>query len=131
MPLLRHYDNLNSARFVTFCCYRRQQFLTSIPVIESFLDSLSNIRFKYQLRLLGYVIMPEHLHLVLHPPDGTPLGRVIGEIKAQSASQIVTEKLMVLPDNCRVSKDGRERWAIWQPRCYDHNCRSEEIVVEK
>jgi len=131
MPLLQHFDNLNTARFVTFCCYRRQQFLNSSPVIQTFLDSLADTRSNYQFRLLGYVIMPEHVHLVIHPPDGTSLGPMIGEIKSKSAGQIIANNLIQLPDNCRIVRNGQERWAFWQPRCYDHNCRTEEIVLEK
>ena len=70
MPKLRHYDDLNTARFVTFSCYRRLQLLVQSQVIRVFLETVSAIRKEPQFRLLGYVIMPEHVHLVLHPIDG-------------------------------------------------------------
>ena len=85
MPRLRHLDNLNSARFVTFSCYHRYRLLTDTDVIQLFLNELDNIRKKYDLRLFGYVIMPEHVHLVIHPRDGLGLGRIIGELKSLSA----------------------------------------------
>ena len=131
MPKLRHFDHLNTARFVTFCCYRRHKFLSKDEIIRAFLNSLSEIKEKHVMRLLGYVIMPEHVHLVLHPQDGTALGGVIGELKSKSASRIMGKKLVSFPGSCRVVKSGIERWAFWQPRCYDHNCRTEETVLEK
>jgi putative transposase len=75
--------------------------------------------------------MPEHVHLVIHPPDGTLLGPLIGEIKSRSGAKIIADSLIQLPSDCRVQKGERERWAFWQPRCYDHNCRTPEIVLEK
>ena len=131
MPRLRHFDHLNTARFITFCCYRRHKFLTNGTVIEIFLDSLSKMKEKYALRLFGYVIMPEHVHLVLHPQDGTTLGKVMGELKSKSAVKVIEKRLAPLPSDCRVMKNGIERRAFWQPRCYDHNCRTEETVFEK
>lgn len=131
MPLLRHYDHLNTARFVTFSCYRRHKLLTSQPVIEVVLQALQSIRTRYAIKLFGYGIMPDHVHLVLHPPDSLKLGPVIGEMKSHSAGRIISGNLISLPQDCRVIKDGRERQAFWQRRCYDHNCRTPEIVVEK
>ncbi len=131
MPKLRHYDHLNTARFVTFSCYRRRQLLTSPAVIELFLQTLQAIREEHALRILAYVVMPEHVHLVVHPPELLKLGPVIGELKSKSGSGIIARKLIALPGDCRVLKSGRERWAFWQPRCYDHNCRTRDTVVEK
>jgi len=59
------------------------------------------------------------------------LGPVIGKFKSKSAGKIISEKILDLPDDCRVFKNGRERSAFWQPRCYDHNCRTRETVLEK
>ena len=131
MPTLRHYDHLGTARFITFGCYRRHKLLSEPPVIVAVLQTLQLIRERHRLRLFGYVIMPEHVHLVLHPPDAVRLGPVIGELKSKSAARIVTERLLALPPDCRVVKDGRERFRFWQPRCYDHNGRTHETVTEK
>ncbi|MCB2231146.1 hypothetical protein KQH82_10565 [bacterium] len=30
-----------------------------------------------------------------------------------------------------IRKDGRERWAFWQPRCYEQKCRTPQTVLEK
>jgi putative transposase len=131
MPLLRHFDHLNTARFVTFTCFRRLQLLTSDDVIQIVLELLDVTRLRHEFRLLGYVIMPEHVHLVLHPKPETKLGPVIGEFKSRSAARIIGSPLMTLPDVCRIVRHGTERKAFWQPRCYDHNCRTPETVMEK
>ena len=122
---------LNTVRFVTFCCYRRQKLLVHDDVISLFIRELRELRVRRSIRIFGYVVMPEHVHLVLHPPDSLELGPAIGELKSKSASAIIASGLITLPDACVVMKNGVERRAFWQPRCYDHNCRSREIVLEK
>ena len=66
--------------------------------------------------------MPEHVHLVLFPPDGMKLGLVIREIKSRSAKLYFKDSI-TLPSG--------SRHIFWQKRCYDHNCRTCETVREK
>ena len=131
MTRLRHYDHLNTARFVTFSCYRRYPLMEREQAILIFLETLDAIRRELFIRLFGYVVMPEHVHLVLWPPESMKLGPVIGTLKSRSASRIISQELVELPIDCRIFKSGKERWAFWQPRCYDHNCRTPETVMEK
>ena len=60
----------------TFCCYHRRRLLTadeSRPIFES---ALERVRCSFRLRL-WYVVMPEHVHLLLSEPhDYTSVGRV-------------------------------------------------------
>jgi len=74
--------------------------------------------------------MPEHVHLVLHPPDGLRLGQWIGELKSRSARKIFAAGH---PDGRRLSvgNSDEQRNQFWQARCYDHNCRTPETVKEK
>ena len=118
MTTLRHYDNLGSGRFVTFSCYRRMRALDNPCAIEILIRQIDQARVKHGFKLLGYVLMPEHVHLVLHPPDGMKLGLVIREIKSRSAREYFSELPIGRPDATRV---------FWQRRCYDHNCRDDDI----
>ena len=134
MTQLRHFDHLNTARFVTFSCYRRFRLLTPPAVIQVLIDELAVVRGRYGLRLYGYVVMPEHVHLVLWLPDTTKLGSVIGELKSKSARRILPLLLDThgrCIDRLRANRAGESRRVFWQIRCYDHNCRSPETVREK
>ena len=122
MPKLRHYDNEGTARFVTFCCYRNLPFLDSEVAKRLLLEELNRTRRKHGFKLLAYVIMPEHVHLVLHPPDGMPLGLVVREMKSRSARRWFAEEMS--------GRQGDKR-VFWQKRCYDHNCRTPEATLEK
>ncbi len=91
MTQLRHYDNLGTARFVTLSCYHNYNLLRTDYAILIFLKYLNIIRQKYDLKLFGYVVMPNHVHLVLLPPDNCKLGRIIGELKSLAAKEILAQ----------------------------------------
>ncbi|UCG61305.1 MAG: transposase [Candidatus Zixiibacteriota bacterium] len=121
MPKLRHYDDLGTARFVTICCYRMEKYLVELPALELMVKHIDAAREQDRFKLAGYVIMPEHVHLVLIPPDGMKLGYVIGEMKSRMAREYFSSDM-----------DGRKGENVfWQKRCYDHNCRSVASVREK
>ncbi|MCX6835477.1 MAG: transposase [candidate division Zixibacteria bacterium] len=130
MPKLRHYDHLGTARFVTFSCYQRQRLLGDSIGRQAVLDELSRLRTDHGVKVLGYVVMPEHVHLVLLPPDDVKLGPLIGALKARSA-HIILDWIRNGQRRQRVPVRSGGTPAVWQKRCYDHNCRTPEIVVEK
>ncbi|RJP77283.1 MAG: transposase [Candidatus Zixiibacteriota bacterium] len=121
MPILRHYDDMGTVRFVTFSCYRRLPDLNHPSAKPILIEEIANARNKHGFLLFGYVLMPEHVHLVLLPPARMKLGSVIGEIKSHSARRFFSSTGS-RPDTVNV---------FWQKRCYDHNCRNLESVWEK
>lgn len=121
MPRLRHYDDLGTARFVTFGCYRMGQFLIDPLPCELLVKYIGEARSKHGFKLMAYVFMPEHVHLVLLPPDDMKLGPMIGEIKSKMAREYFATTM----------PDIKGKRVFWQKRCYDRNCRSQESIKEK
>ena len=134
MVRLRHFDKLCTARFITFSCYHRLRLLTSEETIIPFLEALETQRRKDKFHILGYVIMPDHVHLIIYPASNMAMGSVIGEIKKRSSYRILSlwkkQKNKILT-KIKFSGRGRQQYAFWQPRGYDHNCRTAEFVREK
>jgi Transposase IS200 like len=54
--------------FITCSCYRRQPFMNSAYHRDLFLKILEETRKKYQFIVAGYVVMPEHFHLLIGEP---------------------------------------------------------------
>lgn len=131
---LRHYDNDGRARFITFCTHKRIPMLTNNRFRSIALSAIKATRVQFNFQLIAWVIMPEHIHLILIPCEGSRVGKIIGEIKRQSAREILAilrrSKASVL-SRLTVSRTGSEKIALWQRRCYDHNVRSEESLWEK
>lgn len=129
-----HYDNLGTARFITLSCYRRLRLLQTEDVINIILEELEACRIKYDFQILGYVIMPNHVHLIIYPEENLKIGSVIGEIKKASAYRIISQwkqKDNKILRKIIVPQGRRQTYAFWLPRCYDHNCRTPEVVREK
>ena len=100
--------------FVTFSCYRRQQFLNSPHARTVFEHSLEQTRSSYHFYVKGYVVMPEHVHLLVSEPLRSSLATAL-----QALKQSVAQKL--------IGHHGH----FWQARYYDFNVCSSEKRVEK
>ncbi len=59
--------------FITSSCYRRLPFLGNPRRRTVFRDLLEETRQRYSFVVVGYVVMPEHVHLLIGEPEkGTP-----------------------------------------------------------
>lgn len=54
--------------FITCSCYRRLPLLRSVRVRNIFVQILGEVRDRYGFALVGYVVMPEHIHLLISEP---------------------------------------------------------------
>ena len=81
----RRFDSERSARSLTFSYYRRFQFLSKDRTRNWFVEALSTDREKFPVALWAWVIMPEHVHLLVCPGE---LEVVIGRFCDRSFSGI-------------------------------------------
>ena len=115
MPLgLKRHQREGDDHFITFSCYRREPYLTTASSKNIFLDSLELTRKRYNLEVLGYVVMPEHVHLLLSEPKDheIPLAKALQSLKLS-----VSKHLPTTP--------------FWQTRYYDFNVFTHNKRVEK
>src|SRR4051812_28457207 len=74
---LRRYYGQGSLHFITFSCYRRRPLLAKPARRDRFLGVLEEVRQQMRFAVLGYVVMPEHVHLLISEPElGDPSGAV-------------------------------------------------------
>jgi len=134
MAHINHYDQAETARFVTISCYHNFNLFKTDQTKEIFISNLIKIRLKYNFELYGYVIMPNHIHLVLLPENNQQLSKIIGELKSLTAREIfiLWQKmgLDIFP-KLKVVRNGKTQNIFWQRRCYDHNCRTRETTIVK
>jgi REP element-mobilizing transposase RayT len=67
--------------FLTFSCYRREPLFDDGTLCDLFLNALERVRRRYRLVVLGYVVMPEHVHLLVSEPQRSTLSTVIQALK--------------------------------------------------
>jgi putative transposase len=109
------YQNQRCLHFITFSCYQRLKLLDSVAARDVFELELERVRRWYGCYIAGYVVMPEHVHLLLSEPERGKLSLVIQMLK-----QITSRKLRP-PDQPR----------FWQVRYYDFPVWSEGKRIEK
>src|ERR1019366_5933776 len=101
---LKRYQEARDLHFITFSCYRRQPLLASPHAMHLFELALELSRRRYGFYVIGYVVMPEHVHLLISEPERGTLASALQAIK-----QSVSRKLI------------GDREHFWQERYYDFN----------
>jgi REP element-mobilizing transposase RayT len=66
---LKRYYGAQHLHFITCSCYHRLPILGTAGRRDSFLQIFEQTRQKYQFVVYGYVVMPEHFHLLLGEPE--------------------------------------------------------------
>ena len=67
--------------FITFSCYRRRPLLGTPRARYQFVKILDQVRSRHHFQLIGYVVMPEHVHLLLSEPERGNPSRVLQVLK--------------------------------------------------
>ena len=141
MPRQRHYYGLNHLHFITASTYRRARLFDSDLFRSHFVQTLAQLRQQHNFRLLGWVLMPEHFHLLLWPSDESHPSRIVQSLKERTAKFALSH----------LRRNTSHRWCgrmlnkfslpgtvhrpsthrVWQRRFYDLNVWSEKKRLEK
>ena len=88
--LSRRYGQ-HHPHFITCSCYRRLPLFAPVRSKELFAKALGEVRDRYRFKLAGYVVMPEHIHLLISAPaQGTP--STVMQLLRQRASRTLRRK---------------------------------------
>jgi len=130
---LKRYYGRGDLHFVTFSCYRRLPLLRTVRARNMFVKTLGVVRERYKFLLVGYVVMPEHVHLLLSEPPKTTPSMVLKVLKQCVARDLRRKK--------RKARDGQLRLAFmsgdaalprfWQPRFHDFSVYSRYKLRQK
>jgi putative transposase len=109
---LRHYQQTGHLHFLTFSCYHRLPYLDTATARDLFESALERMRRRCGFVVQGYVVMPEHVHLLVSETRNGALAAAIKAIKLSVALR-------------------RSERPFWQERYYDFNVWSAEKETEK
>jgi putative transposase len=129
----RRFDD-GFPRELTFSCFRRIPFLAKDRARRWFLDALERARSRWPVDLWAWVIMPEHVHILVSPRDpSVPLGRFVGEIKEYTARPAIRWLESHAPSflsRMTVQEGQVTRRRFWQPGGgYDRNVRETRTLA--
>jgi putative transposase len=131
-PLKRHYGQ-GDLHFLTFSCYRRRPLLGTARARNRFVKILEEVRQRHAFRLVGFVVMPEHVHLLLSEPARKNPSKILQVLKQKVARELLKKRRRVTEGQLSLPFDvsAREGAHFWQRRFYDFNVWSEKKLREK
>src|SRR5579864_5426310 len=109
---LERFQQSGDLHFLTFSCHARLPHLGDPHVCSLFEHALEAVRRRYVLFVFGYVIMSEHVHMLVSEPKRATLAHAIQALKTSVAKQC-------------------EQKPFWLSRYHDFNVYSREKHIEK
>jgi putative transposase len=104
--------NLDRVFFVTTVCWQRMSFFKDVRKAELMMEVLEHYQREKKYVLHEFVIMPDHLHLLIEPAEDLSLERAVQLIKGGFSY--------------RVGKLETKRGLVWQESFTNHRIRDEE-----
>jgi len=136
-----HYRNIYLDDHIHFFTCSIVGFLPVLevdPMKQLLLDSWNIYREKYNVLIHGYVIMPEHIHILLYADMGVQIRSFIQQSLRLSAITIL-EKVRGLPEYKRIPildkfkhyANGRAKYKIWKEQARGIPLDKEKYVVQR
>ena len=129
---LKRINNPNHARFLTFSTFRKTTLFDSPSLCDDFVCQLQQSRVQHGILLYAWVIMPDHIHLLLREPKSGDVEVFLRTLKTGFAKKQLFGWRKSDPDmiNRLTSPKGQVRF--WQRGGgYDRNVFSESEFEEK
>ena len=131
---LKRIYGFGHLHFITFSCYRRLPLLGTVRARNTFVQILGEVRTRHGFKLVGYVVMPEHVHLLISEPLHRNPSIVIRVLKQRVSRRMRGTGRRRAPASQRRlpfdADDGRLP-QFWQRRFYDFNVWSRKKRIEK
>jgi REP-associated tyrosine transposase len=136
----RYYGE-NHLHYLTTSAYRRARLFDSERIRRHFVATLAELRAELGFRIVGYVLMPEHFHLLIWPPEAADPSQIMQKLEGRTARFV----LKTLKQNREHAWCGRmlqrlklpetvhdeAHFRVWQRRFYDRNIWSDKKRLEK
>jgi putative transposase len=130
---LKRYHGRGDLHFATFSCYERRALLGTVRARDIFLKILEQVRGRCAASVVGYVVMPEHVHLLLSEPRKGTLAKLLQVLKQRVSHamrrrrrrRVSGQLSLAFPASCA------ELRRFWQRRYYDFNVYSAQKIREK
>jgi len=128
--LLRCHES-GQSHFITFSCYRRKPKFADTRFYDLFPLCLEAMRLRFRMRIYGYVVMPEHVHLLVSEPEHGNLAEAMHYLKLSfskraknlTGAQVSAQKMDANLGHQHQLRDSQPE-PFWQQRYYDRNVRS-------
>ena len=127
---LKRFYGAGDLHYITFSCYKRRLLLGSAQRRDLFLKVLERARRRYRFVVIGYVVMPEHVHLLLCEPQEDTPSKMMQALKLSFARRLLAQQRRHRgPQQLSLFEYAPRH--VWQARFYDFNVWTERKRIEK
>jgi len=131
---LKHYNNTVTCHELTFSCYHNRNYLTDNRLCDLFEEVLSEVLSEENILLLAYVLMPNHVHLLVLPQKELySISRFLKLLKGRVSnrySKILRETDVEVYRSYLAEFRGSNSFILWQRGGgYDRNIYSKEAII--
>jgi putative transposase len=132
---IQHFHEPGDCHELTFSCYRRLPLLTNDLWRRMFCEAIERALQRHAFRLAAFVLMPEHVHLLVYPTSATVnMDELLYAIKrpfSYRIKQLLSRSGSPLLDRLTVQeRPGKTVFRFWQEGPgYDRNLSTEQIVL--
>jgi len=129
---LRRVTGRGDLHFITFCCYQRRALLGTVRARNLAAQILGEVRSKYGFMLVGYVIMPEHVHLLIGESRTVSPVKIVQVFKQRLSRRMRGKKRREAKQlRLRFPEEEAGLRRFWQRRYYDFNVYTRGKMKEK
>lgn len=134
---MQRYHIQGHIYYITTVVYDRRPLFTHPPYVLALLDSLNYYRFVYRFKIVGYVIMPDHIHVLVWPQAGPQIAEFMRDFKKYTAVRIVRQaEVEEREGDLEAFKQagnqtGRSANKVWQDGYWDKNVFTDPFLRQK
>jgi len=139
MTLGKRKPSTGGIFFCTFVCWRHIPLIDKTGLYDSIYEKLQRWA-DNGCAINGYVVMPNHVHLLMYAPPGASINDILGNCKRWWA-KVIIDRLTEAKDYnllIRLQRDvdthryAKGQWfRVWEPSSDIKTCFSEAMVLQK
>lgn len=127
---LQRFYGRGDLHFITFSCRGRLPLLGNSRARNTFVMVLDEVRAQHEFRLLGFVVMPEHVHMVVSEPKVSSPSDMMQSLK-QKVSFRLNPSRETIGNRVADADFEDDEYAFWLQRFYDFNVWSSGKLEQK
>jgi len=141
MPVYHRHFEPGQLQFITSSAYRRVPIFSTPSYCRLFVTSFRAARAKLDFLLIGWVLMPEHFHVLVQPGLAQSISKIVKDLKQRSAFAVL-QALRSRSDlpSCRAllrslrlppTIHSKAHYRLWQRRFVPFNVYTEKKRLQK
>ena len=128
--LIRFHES-GQTHFLTFSCYQRRPLFAEPVARRIFELALERVRRRFRLCVYGYVVMPEHVHLLISEPAEGTFADAIKSLKQGVSRRLLGSSPLKPKTGLNGASVPGAVDHFWMKRYYDFNVRDQRQFAEK